>query len=125
MFSLGAVIGATITMYAAVASRMMEVGVLRALGFRRSRILAAFLVEALLLALIGWVVGLAFASLMMQVKITTLNWTSLSELAFRFVLTPGIVLRSLIFAIVMGFLGGFLPAVRAARMKIVDALRVA
>jgi putative ABC transport system permease protein len=125
MFSLGAVIGATITMYAAVASRMMEVGVLRALGFRRSRILMAFLVEALLLALVGWVVGLSFASLMMQVKITTLNWTSLSELAFRFVLTPGIVLRSLVFALVMGFLGGFLPAVRAARMKIVDALRVA
>jgi ABC-type antimicrobial peptide transport system permease subunit len=62
---------------------------------------------------------------MMQVKITTLNWTSLSELAFRFVLTPGIVLRSLVFALVMGLLGGFLPAVRAARMKIVDALRVA
>lgn len=125
MFSLGAVIGATITMYAAVASRMMEVGVLRALGFRRSRILIAFLVEALLLALIGWAAGILFASLMTQVKITTLNWTSLSELAFRFVLTPGIVLKSLVFALVMGFLGGFLPAVRAARMKIVDALRVA
>ncbi|QIP08322.2 ABC transporter permease [Bradyrhizobium symbiodeficiens] len=125
MFSLGAVIGATITMYAAVASRMMEVGVLRALGFRRSRILIAFLVEALLLALIGWAIGILFASLMTQVKITTLNWTSLSELAFRFVLTPGIVLRSLVFALLMGFLGGFLPAVRAARMKIVDALRVA
>ncbi|MHB0771705.1 ABC transporter permease [Bradyrhizobium sp. 5.13L] len=125
MFSLGAVIGATITMYAAVASRMMEVGVLRALGFRRSRILVAFLVEAMLLAIVGWVVGLLFASLMTQVRITTLNWTSLSELAFRFVLTPEIVLRSLVFALVMGFLGGFLPAVRAARMKIVDALRVA
>lgn len=125
MFSLGAVIGATITMYAAVASRMMEVGVLRALGFRRSRILGAFLVEALLLALVGWVIGLLFASLMTQVKITTLNWTSLSELAFRFVLTPGIMLQSLVFALVMGLLGGFLPAVRAARMKIVDALRVA
>lgn len=125
MFSLGAVIGATITMYAAVASRMMEIGVLRALGFRRSRILIAFLVEALLLALIGWAVGILFASLMTQVKITTLNWTSLSELAFRFVLTPEIVLKSLVFALVMGFLGGFLPAVRAARMKIVDALRVA
>ncbi|WP_298242568.1 ABC transporter permease [uncultured Bradyrhizobium sp.] len=125
MFSLGAVIGATITMYAAVASRMMEIGVLRALGFRRSRILIAFLVEALLLALIGWVLGILFASLMTQVKITTLNWTSLSELAFRFVLTPAIVLKSLLFALVMGFLGGFLPAVRAARMKIVDALRVA
>lgn len=125
MFSIGAVIGATITMYAAVASRMMEVGVLRALGFRRSRILVAFLVEALLLSVVGWVVGLGFASLMMQVRITTLNWTSFTELAFRFVLTPEIVLRSLVFALAMGFLGGFLPALRAARMNIVDALRVA
>jgi len=123
MFSLGAVIGATITMYAAVASRKMEIGVLRALGFRRSSVLFAFLAEAMLLGLVGWVVGLAFASLMTQVKISTLNWTSLSELAFRFALTPGIVLQTLFFALVMGFLGGFLPAVRAARMKIVDALR--
>lgn len=125
MFSLGAVIGATITMYAAVASRRVEIGVLRALGFRRSRILIAFVVEALLLALIGWVFGMSFASLMTQVKISTFNFTSLSELAFRFVLTPQIVLESLVFALAMGFLGGFLPALRAARMKIVEALRVA
>ena len=125
MFSIGAVIGATITMYAAVASRMMEIGVLRALGFRRSAILITFLAEALFVGLVGWVVGLSLASLMMLVKISTLNWSSLSELAFQFVLTPAIVLKTLIFALVMGFLGGFLPAVRAARMKIVNALRAA
>jgi putative ABC transport system permease protein len=123
LFSVGAVIGATITMYAAVASRKREIGALRALGFRRSSILVAFLAEAMLLGMVGWVVGLSLASLMMLVKVTTLNWASLSELAFRFVLTPGIVLQSLCFAIVMGFLGGFLPALRASRMKIVDALR--
>jgi ABC-type antimicrobial peptide transport system permease subunit len=98
---------------------------LRALGFRRSSILVAFLAEAMLLGIVGWVVGLLFASLMMLVRISTLNWTSLSELAFRFVLTPGIVLQTLLFALAMGFLGGFLPAVRAARMKIIDALRAA
>lgn len=125
LFSLGAIIGATITMYAAVASRMMEIGALRALGFRRSSILVAFLAEAMLLGFVGWVAGLLFASLMMLVKVSTLNWTSLSELAFRFVLTPEIVLQTLVFALAMGFLGGFLPAVRAARMKIVDALRAA
>ena len=125
MFSIGAVIGATITMYAAVASRRIDIGVLRALGFRRSRILVAFLVEAMLLALVGWAVGLSFASLMVRVRISTLNWTSLSELAFQFVLTPEIVLQTLVFALVMGFLGGFLPAVRAARIKIIEALRVA
>jgi ABC-type antimicrobial peptide transport system permease subunit len=110
-------------MYAAVARRKMEIGALRTLGFRRSSILFAFLAEAMLLGLVGWAAGLALASLMLQVKITTLNWTSFSELAFRFVLTPGIVLQSLLFALAMGILGGFLPALKAARMKIVDALR--
>ena len=123
MFSLGAIIGATITMYAAVASRKMEIGVLRALGFRRSSILITFLAEAMLLGFAGWVIGLGFASLMMAVKITTLNWTSFSELAFRFVLTPEIVMQSLLFSLAMGFLGGFLPALRAANMKVVDAIR--
>jgi putative ABC transport system permease protein len=123
MFSLGAVFGATITMYAAVASRELEIGVLRALGFRRSTILFTFLAEAMLLGFIGWVVGLAFASLMTQVNISTLNWSSLSELAFSFVLTPKIAIQSLVFALTMGVFGGFLPAMRAARMNIVDALR--
>lgn len=125
MFSLGAVFGATITMYAAVASRKLEIGALRALGFRRSTILSTFLAEAILLGFIGWVVGLAFASLMTQVNISTLNWSSLSELAFSFVLTPKIALHSLVFALTMGVIGGFLPAMRAARMNIVDALRTA
>jgi ABC-type lipoprotein release transport system permease subunit len=123
MFSLGAVFGATITMYAAVASRQKEIGALRALGFRRASILWAFLAEAMFLGISGWVVGLALASLTMLVRVTTLNWASLSELAFSFVLTPSIALQSLLFALAMGFLGGFLPAVRAARLKIVDALR--
>jgi ABC-type lipoprotein release transport system permease subunit len=125
MFSLGAVFGATITMYAAVASRQKEIGALRALGFRRASILWAFLAEAMFLGISGWVVGLALASLTMLVRVTTLNWASLSELAFSFVLTPSIALQSLLFALAMGFLGGFLPAVRAARLKIVDALRAA
>jgi len=125
MFSLGAVFGATITMYAAVASRTREIGTLRALGFRRAGILAAFLSEAMFLGLVGWAVGMSLASLMLLVKISTMNWSSLSELAFRFVLTPGIVLQSLVFALAMGYIGGFLPAIRAARLKIVDALRAA
>jgi ABC-type lipoprotein release transport system permease subunit len=125
LFSLGAVIGAAITMYAAVASRRREIGTLRALGFRRSSVLFAFLAEAMLLGVAGWVAGLSLASLMMMVEVTTLNWTTLSELAFRFTLTPGIVLQSLAFALAMGFIGGFLPAVRASRMQVVDALRAA
>ncbi|MGB4782024.1 ABC transporter permease [Candidatus Methylomirabilis sp.] len=125
IFSVGAMIGAMITMYAAVATRTSEIGVLRALGFRRGSILVAFLVEALFLGLTGWVVGLALASAMQLVQISTMNWQSFSELAFRFTLTPKIVWKSLVFALVMGLSGGFLPAVRAARLKIVDALRAA
>ena len=125
IFSVGAMIGAMITMYSAVANRTAEIGALRALGFRRGSILLAFLAEALFLALIGWIVGLALASGMQLVQISTMNWQSFSELAFRFTLTPEIVLKSLVFALAMGLAGGFLPAVRAARLKIVDALRAA
>jgi ABC-type antimicrobial peptide transport system permease subunit len=125
IFSIGAMIGAMITMYAAVANRVGEIGTLRALGFRRSAVLTAFLFEAVLLGAIGGAVGIGLASFMQLVQISTLNWQSFAELAFSFALTPKIALSSLVFAIVMGVVGGFLPAVRAARLKIVDALRAA
>jgi putative ABC transport system permease protein len=125
IFSIGAMIGAMITMYAAVANRTGEIGTLRALGFRRGAVLAAFLAEALFLGLVGWAIGLALASLMQLVQISTLNWQSFAELAFRFTLTPKIVLQSLAFALAMALAGGVLPALRAARLKIVDALRAA
>lgn len=73
----------------------------------------------------GWVLGLGLASLMQLVHISTMNWQSFSELAFSFTLTPKIVAQSLVFAAVMGFAGGVLPALRASRLKIVDALRAA
>jgi ABC-type antimicrobial peptide transport system permease subunit len=125
IFSIGAIIGAMITMYASVAARTAEIGTLRALGFPRRAILFAFLVEALLLGLIGGVAGLAAASLMQAMSISTTNFQTFAELAFSFTLTPAIVAAALGFALAMGFVGGFLPAVRAARMNIVDALRAA
>jgi ABC-type lipoprotein release transport system permease subunit len=125
IFSIGAVIGAAITMYASVASRTAEIGTLRALGFSRTAILVAFLGEALLLGLLGGIVGLIGASVMQAMSISTTNFQTFAEIAFSFTLTPGIVVASLIFALAMGFIGGFLPAARAARMKIVDALRAA
>jgi len=125
IFSVGAIIGAMITMYASVASRVAEIGTLRALGFSRGAVLAAFLGEALLLGLVGGVVGLAAASLMQTLSVSTTNFQTFAELAFSFTLTPRIVAASLVFALAMGFIGGFLPAARAARMKIVDALRAA
>ena len=125
IFSIGAVIGAMITMYASVASRTAEIGTLRALGFSRTAILVAFLVEALLLGAIGGIVGLVAASFMQALAISTTNFQTFAELAFTFKLTPRIVVASLVFALAMGFVGGFLPAARAARLKIVDALRAA
>ena len=125
IFSIGAIIGAMITMYASVASRTGEIGTLRALGFPRSSILVAFLGEALALGLLGGVVGLAGAALMQTITISTMNFQTFSEIAFSFTLTPRIVAMSLAFALSMGFIGGFLPAARAARLRIVDALRAA
>jgi putative ABC transport system permease protein len=125
IFSIGAVVGAMITMFGAVASRTGEIGTLRALGFRRGAVLGAFLGESLLLSLAGGVLGLAAATLMQAVNVSTTNFATFSELAFQFTLTPRIALQSLVFALAMGFVGGFIPAWRAARLKIVDCLRAA
>jgi putative ABC transport system permease protein len=123
IFSLGAMIGAAITMYASVATRTAEIGTLRALGFARRSILIAFLLESMLLALAGGLAGLAAASMLQAVRISTTNFQTFSELAFSFELTPGVAARSIVFALMMGLAGGVLPAAKAARMRIVDALR--
>ena len=123
IFSLGAMIGAMITMYAAVANRVAEIGTLRALGFQRMSILSAFLLEALFLGLIGGFAGLFFASFMQFITVSTLNFQTFSELAFRFTLTFEIAWKSIAFSVIMGFVGGVLPAMRASRMNIVESLR--
>ena len=123
IFSIGAMIGALITMYAAVANRVGEIGTLRALGFQRSSILAAFLAEALLLGFTGGVAGLLGASFMQLITISTMNWQTFSELAFSFTLTPAIIGKSILFSLFMGLVGGVAPAFRASRLKIVEALR--
>jgi len=102
-----------------------EIGTLRALGFRRGAVLAAFLGESLLLALVAGVVGLGAATLMQTVNISTVNFQTFSELAFQFRMTGTIVLQAPGFALAMGFVGGFIPAWRAAQLKIVDCLRAA
>lgn len=123
IFSIGAIIGAMITMYASVANRTAEIGMLRSLGFHRRSILASFVLEALLLGLIGGCIGLFFAAFLQFFTVSTVNFQTFSELAFRFTLSVGIALQSLCFALGMGLIGGLLPAVRAARMNIVEALR--
>ncbi|MGC1402040.1 MAG: ABC transporter permease [Thermodesulfobacteriota bacterium] len=123
IFSFGAMIGAMVTMYAAVANRTVEIGTLRALGFPRKSILAAFLIESLLLGALGGIMGLGSASLMQWVSISTINWQTFSELAFSFILNVRIAGQTFAFALIMGLFGGFLPALRAARLNIVEALR--
>ncbi len=123
IFAFGAMIGAMITMYASVSNRTVEIGTLRSLGFKRRSVLAAFLIEALFIALLGGALGLFLASFLQTLTISTINFATFSELAFGFEISPGIVIASFIFAAGMGVLGGFLPAVRAARLQIVSALR--
>ncbi|GJQ59032.1 MAG: ABC transporter permease [Candidatus Scalindua sp. AMX11] len=123
IFSIGAVVGAMVTMYAAVANRTAEIGTLRALGFQRWSILLAFLLESLILGIFGGCAGLLFASLLQFITVSTMNFQTFSELAFSFALTPGIVIKSMSFSLFMGFIGGILPAIRASRMNIVDSLQ--
>lgn len=123
IFSLGAIIGAMITMYSAVANRTTEIGTLRALGFGKMTIVGVFIVESALLSLISAVVGVFLASFLQFFTISTMNWQTFSELAFSFTLNLDIVLKSLGFGLVMGITGGILPALKASRKNIVEALR--
>jgi putative ABC transport system permease protein len=122
-FSIGAMIGATITMYAAVAHRKREVGTLRALGFPRSTILLSFVLESTVLALVGGTVG-AFASLAMGlVHFSMVNMKSWSEITFSFDPSPGIIASGVILGALLGIIGGLFPAVRASRISPVEAMR--
>jgi len=125
VMGIGAVFGAINTMYAIVASRTREIGTLRALGFSRRAILASFLIESVILALVGGAIGCLLAFPMNGFSTGTGQTQSFSEIAFNFQITPGIVLRGMIFAVVMGVLGGLLPALRGSRMPITSALREA
>jgi putative ABC transport system permease protein len=123
LFSIGAMIGATITMNAQVANRQREIGTLRALGFSRSSILISFLLESIVLSFLGGGVG-ALASLALGfVKITMLNMGTWSEIVFAFEPTPAILMRAIFLAGFMGVVGGFLPAIRAARVSPIEAMR--
>src|SRR5262249_37911083 len=125
IMGVGAVFGAMNTMYAIVAARTREIGTLRALGFSRRAILASFLIESVFLAVIGGAVGCLLAFPMNGFSTGTGQTQSFSEIAFSFRITPGIVMSGMIFAVVMGVVGGLLPAARGARLPITSALREA
>ncbi len=125
IMAIGAVFGAINTMYAAVASRAPEIGVLLTLGFRPRSVLGSFLLEAVIIALVGGVLGCLMALPINGLVTSTTNWSSFSEVAFAFRVTPGLLLNGMIFAGLMGLIGGFLPARRAAKQQVIDALRQA
>ena len=125
VMGVGAVFGAMNTMYAIVAARTREIGTLRALGFSRRAILFSFLIESVFLALVGGAVGCLLALPMNGFSTGTGQTQSFSEIAFAFRITPGIMLTGMVFAAVMGIVGGLLPAFRGARLPITTALREA
>jgi putative ABC transport system permease protein len=125
IMGVGAVFGAINTMYAIVSARTREIGTLRALGFSRRAILVSFLIESVILAVIGGAIGCLLAFPMNGFSTGTGQTQSFSEIAFAFRVTPGIVLTGMLFAVAMGVLGGLLPALRGARLPITSALREA
>jgi putative ABC transport system permease protein len=125
VMGIGAVFGAINTMYAIVSARTREIGTLRALGFSRRSILVSFLIESVILAVVGGLIGCVLAVPMNGFSTGTGQTQSFSEIAFNFRITPGIVATGMTFALVMGVLGGLLPALRGARLPITSALREA
>ena len=125
IMSIGAAFSAMNTMYAAVGARTREIGTLRVLGFKRRAIYVSFLLESIVLAGVGGVVGCLLSLPLNGVATGTFSWTSFSEVAFEFRITGELLAKGLMFALVMGVLGGLLPARLAARKPVLDALKAA
>jgi len=122
-FSVGAMIGATITMNASIAQRQREIGTLRALGFSRGAVLFSFLLESVTLALVGGLLGASAAISMRFVKFSMLNMVSGAEIVFAFEPTPEVLGTAFGAAAVMGLVGGFFPALRASLIRPLEAIR--
>ena len=125
--AIGAAFGAMNTMYAQVSARTREIGTLRAIGFSRRSILLSFVLESLMLCLAGGILGVVFTQLVFSTFLAkptgTMNFRTFSEVLFNFRMTPPLIAGGLVFSLAMGLLGGFFPAARAARLKIINALR--
>ncbi len=123
IMATGAIVGAMNTMYAAVSHRQREIGCLLAIGFTPEAVWLSFMLESLARSLIGAVVGCLLSLPFHGLATGTTSWSTFTETAFRFEITPGILLTATVVAAIMGFVGGFFPAFRAARLKVVEALR--
>jgi putative ABC transport system permease protein len=124
LMAIGAVFGALNTMYSAVAARTREIATLRALGFGRGAVVVSLLIESLLLALVGGLLGGGLAYVAFNnFHTSTMNWQSFSQVTFAFRVTPQLLVRGIVWSAVIGLAGGLLPAIRAARLPIAAALR--
>jgi putative ABC transport system permease protein len=123
IMAIGAVFGALNTMYSAVADRGKEIATMRALGFGGPAVVFSFLLEALLISFVGGLLGCLAVLRLNGLTTSTINFQTFSNLAFAFKITPGLLAGGIIFALIMGVLGGFFPAVRAARLPVATALR--
>jgi putative ABC transport system permease protein len=123
VMAIGAVFGALNTMYSAVAERSREIATLRAMGFSSSVVIVSFVVEALLISLVGGLLGCLVVLPLNGFTTGTINWQTFSHLAFAFKVTPDLLFAGVVFALLMGLIGGVPPAVRAARLPVAVALR--
>ena len=124
LMAIGAVFGALNTMYSAVAARTREIATLRALGFGSSAVVVSLMLESLLLALVGGMIGGGLAWLAFNnFHTSTMNWQSFSQIAFAFKVTPELLVRGIVWSALIGLIGGLFPAIRAARLPIAAALR--
>jgi putative ABC transport system permease protein len=123
IMAIGAIFGALNTMYSAVAERGREIATMRALGFGGPSVVFSFVIEALLIAFVGGLLGCLVVLPLNGLTTGAMNLQTFSHLAFAFKITPELLVKGVIFALVMGFVGGLLPAVRAARRPVAQALR--
>jgi putative ABC transport system permease protein len=124
LMALGALFGALNTMYTAISDRAREIATLRAIGFSPAAVVVSVMAEAMLLALAGGLIGAVLAWLLFNgITVSTLSFSSFTQVVFAFAVTPDLLLRGLVLALIIGLLGGLAPAVRAARVPIVQGLR--
>ncbi len=123
VMGIGAVFGALNTMYSAVAARAREIATMRALGFGGGSVILSFMFESLLISLVGGILGCIAVLPLNGFTAGTMNWQTFSHLAFAFRVTPDLLIAGIAFALIMGFIGGVFPAIRAARLPVAQALR--
>jgi putative ABC transport system permease protein len=123
VMGIGAVLGALNTMYSAVSERSREIATMRALGFGAGSVVTSFVFEALCIAFVGGLIGCLVVLPLNGFTTGTMNWQTFSHMAFAFKVTPGLLMAGVIFALLMGLVGGVPPAIRAARARIAVALR--